>query len=250
MPYTFFHPGFVLPFARWFPRFLIVPALIIGSFVPDLDIIYRFSETRHHIFSYSSINILFELLPIGIIMTYYFYMIIFPIISYGEIDIHPKNYRNHLKKLPKIIVSILIAIGVHLFLDQYSHFNGVRTLTNDIGQNLGYEPSELENIYLLLLYLPQVIASSIGFILLGISTYLYRDEIRINTNYLRKNCLSFFTLSIIVISCFTTIKILMAGIEYGMKTDSIIIGVTCGLMSAFLLTPFLLWLIQKTKTKL
>lgn len=247
MPYTFLHPGFVLPFARWFPRFLSIPALIMGSFVPDLDIIYRFSETRYHIFSYSTTNILFELLPIGIILTYYFKLIILPISKDGTIDLHPKNYLQHFKELPKIATSVLLAIGVHLFLDQYVHFNDAQSLSSEIGQNLGYEPADFNKIYLILLYLPQVIASGIGLILMMIMSYVYRKETRHYTHFLQKNWLLTIILSGLIMLSFTSMKVIKVGIEHRMQMDSILIGITCGLMSAFLLTPITLWILQKIK---
>lgn len=247
MPYTFFHPGFVLPLARWFPRFFCIPALILGSFVPDLDIIYRFTETRYHLFSYSTSNILLELVPIGIILTYYFHLIILPITSRGKIDFLSENYWNQLKKLPKIAFSVIVAIGVHLFLDQYVHFADARSLSIDIGQNLGYEPSELENIYLILLYLPQVIASGIGFLLIGIMAFLYRKDILQQIKFLQKNWFLTFMISGLIALSFTSWKIYKVGIEQRMQIDSFIIGITCGLMSAFILTPLLLWIIQKIK---
>lgn len=247
MPYTFLHPGFVLPFARWFPRFLSIPALIMGSFVPDLDIIYRFSETRYHIFSYSTTNILFELLPIGIILTYYFKLIILPISKVGTIDLHPKNYWEHFKKLPKIAASVLLAIGVHLFLDQYVHFNDAQSMSREIGQNLGYEPEDFNKIFQILLYLPQIIASGIGLILMIIMSYIYRKEILQHTPFLRQHWFLATILSGLVILSFTSMKVIKVGIEHRTQIDSILIGITCGLMSAFLLTPVILWLLQKIK---
>jgi hypothetical protein len=245
MPYTFLHPGFVLPFARWFPRFLSIPALIMGSFVPDLDIIYRFSETRYHIFSYSTANILFELLPIGIILTYYFYMVNLPIIEIGRIDILPKNYWKHLKKLPQIVASVLLAISIHLFLDRYAHFNDSRSLSREVGLNLGYESSEFEHIYQILMYLPQILISGIGFILTVILIFINRKELLEKTKYLQEKWFSALIISGLVILSFTSMKIIKVGLEKEMQIDSILIGITCGLMSAFLLTPILLWILQR-----
>jgi hypothetical protein len=219
----------------------------MGSFVPDLDIIYRFSETRYHIFSYSTANILLELLPIGIILTYYFNLIILSISRDGTLDLHLEQYWKHLKKLPKIATSVLLSIVVHLFLDQYAHFNDSQSLSREIGQNLGYEPTDFNTIYQILLYLPQIIASGIGLILMIIMSYIYRKEISINTQFLRKNWFLVFIISTLIVLSFTSMKIIKVGIENGKQIDSILIGITCGLMSAFLLTPIVLWVIQKIK---
>ncbi len=249
MPYTFLHPGFIVPFARWFPRFFSIPALIIGSFVPDLDIIYRFSETRNHIFSYSATNIIFTLIPIGTVLTYYLEYVLIPLSGKGKINVSFPVIKDALLSLPKIIFSIGIAILLHLFLDQYAHFDDTKALSLRIGENLGYELSEIDRIYKILLYLPQLTISGLGLALTGISLFMFKKELSSFLHFLLKHKFPSLFLATFICVSFTSMKVIKAGVEQGMEIDSLLIGITCGLMSSFLLTPIALWLFLKIQAR-
>ncbi|MCO5231788.1 MAG: DUF4184 family protein [Chitinophagales bacterium] len=242
MPYTLVHQGFVLPLARWLPRYFHVPALIVGSWVPDLDIIYRFSETRYHLFSYSKVNILFVLIPIGVLMTYFLSWIWIPLAQYGTVSRYRQDYIASLKKLPQIVLSVGLAIILHLYLDKFSHLNDAEGLGLRIGTDLGYENNEMQPIFTLLSYLPQIALSVIGLLLVFFFIWSYRKDIFEYTAFLRAN-ISHATILFLLISIgFAAMKVIKAGIEQHKSFDSIAIGITCGLMSAFFLLPLALFL--------
>lgn len=249
MPYTFLHPSFILLFAKRFGKYVSIPALIIGSFIPDLDIIYRFSETRHHIFSYTLSNIIFTMIPIGIGLSYYIKLILLPIISTGKILPISMSLKQGLSLLPKIIFSLFIAILVHLYLDDFAHFDDAKGLSLRIGADLGYDPEETRTLYALLLYFPQLIISGIGLILTFICIYVFRKELKQHTTFLWKHKYSSLLISVFIFVTFTSMKIIKAGVERGMEIDSVLIGITTGLMSVFLLTPIGLLALTQIKTR-
>lgn len=249
MPYTFLHPSFILLFAKRFSKYVSIPALIIGSFVPDLDIIYRFTETRQHIFSYTPENIVFVLIPIGIVLTYYMQLVLIPISGQGIILPMSNSLKQNLLLLPKIIFSLLIAILLHLYLDDFAHFDDAKGLSLRIGADLGYDPEETGTLYAILLYFPQLIISGVGLILTLICFYIFRKEWSQHTQFLRKNKYATLLLSAFIFVTFTSMKIIKAGVEKGMEIDSVLIGITTGLMSAFLLAPVGLYIFMQLKTK-
>lgn len=245
MPYTLLHPGFILPFVKKWVRYVSVPALIVGSIIPDLDIIYRFSETRNHIFTYTLANILGVLVPIGIALTYYLKWITLPILQKGELIYRPSYVKQSLLKIPVIIISLIVAIYLHLFLDNYAHFDDTRGLSLRLGHDLGYEPEETEGIYFLLLYLPQVILSVVGLVLTLLSAYIYRQELRRHCNHIRRNKLLYTVVFGLIFIAFSCMKLIKAGVEEAMFIDSILIALTTGLTSALLFSPILVWALQK-----
>ena len=242
MPYTLVHPGFILPFVKWIRNYISIPALIIGSFVPDLDIIYRFTETREHIFTYTRYNVFSELVPIGIVLTYYLIWILMPLSATGTISFSAKKIIKDIIRLPFVIICLLLAIYVHLFLDHISHLQNVKALSLQVGNSLGYDSNETGNIYLLLLYAPQIIVSFIGAILTLISLYLYRKEIIHSCRFLIKYRSITLLLTAFIMVSFTCMKIIKTGIDQSMQIDNILIGITTGWMSAFLLVPIAVYL--------
>lgn len=245
MPYTLLHPGFTTPLYRKWPRFFSFIGLIVGSIVPDLDIIYRFSETRYHIFSYSMTNITTVLLPISIIMYLYLKFLWFPISRSGSFNLSPTLLKKTFIQIPKIIFSILIGISIHLFLDNFAHFNDTSTLATQIKNNLGYEQNEVQLLEVILIYLPQLAISGIGFLFTFYYLCIYRKKIYSQLNFLFINWKTSSIAFIIISISFTSMKIIKAGIENYLVIDSLIIGMTCGLVSAIILTPIFVYLFKK-----
>lgn len=178
-------------------------------------------------------------------MSYYLQFVLIPISTHGKIQIDSQRIKEALLLFPKIIISVALAILLHLFLDQFAHFDDARGLSMRIEEGLGYEQYETDAIYKILLYLPQLIISGLGLILTVISLFLFRRELFHTLHFLLKHLFSTFFLATFIFISFTSMKIIKAGVEQGMEIDSLLIGVTCGLMSAFLLTPVVLWLFLK-----
>lgn len=242
MPYTLLHPGLVAPLYRKWPSIFSWIGLFVGSIVPDLDIIYRFTETRYHIFSYSIQNILTVLIPIGIVLSYYFESVWVPISQQGKLDLSTLQIKKVKNSFLKILFSVAIGIAIHLFWDQFAHFDDTSTLATQIKNDLGYEKDEFSSLETILIYTPQLFISGISLFMCLYYLFHYRKTIKIQLSFLIKHIKTTCFLFTLITICFTSMKIIKAGVENYLILDSIIIGITCGLVSAVLLTPLLLWL--------
>lgn len=245
MPYTFVHPAFVLPFKRTAPRALDSAALVMGSIVPDFDIIFRFSETRHHIFSYSAGNILFLILPIAVVLTWYMKWIMLPVYSGGSVQVGRNELWNTLLKTPQIILSALLGILVHLWLDNITHIDAVIDKAVYWSENLGRDPGDYQDFYLFFLYGPAIIGSFVG-LLAGLWTlWIFRDRV-IQIFHTFKAAPGVWARTLLLIAAaFALMKHIKAGVEEDLSFDSYIISITCGLMASFLLSPVLVYLQEK-----
>jgi hypothetical protein len=125
MPFTLAHPAAVLPLRRFCPRFFSFPALVVGSLCPDVG--YCFEPWHVDVLSHTLAGGFIFCLPVGVIMLGFFYGLRFPII-----EILPENHRKIFLPLCQrpmgspvtVIVSILVAIWLHLLLDSFTHKDG------------------------------------------------------------------------------------------------------------------------------
>ena len=125
MPFPLAHPAAVLPFRRYCPRFFSLPALVAGSLVPDLG--YFFGPLRLDEWSHQLRGSVVFCLPLGLLAL---------TLTYGL-----RSYA--LRRLPSacqpaflqlrwpplgspavIVVSLLVGIWTHLFLDSFTHKDG------------------------------------------------------------------------------------------------------------------------------
>lgn len=122
MPFPLAHPAAVLPFRRYCPRFLSLPALVVGSLVPDLG--YFFGPLRLDELSHQLRGSVLFCLPLGLLAL----ALIYGLRSYALGKL-PKAYQPGVLQLPwpplgspgVIVVSLLLGIWTHLFLDSFTH---------------------------------------------------------------------------------------------------------------------------------
>jgi hypothetical protein len=125
MPFPLAHPAAVMPLRRFCPRWLSLPALIIGSLTPDAG--YLFGEKGAGGFSHGFLGTFGFCLPAGILMVALFYWLRRPVVR-----ILPAPYRRALLPLcqqpPRspwaIIASLLIGTWTHLLWDSFTHTTG------------------------------------------------------------------------------------------------------------------------------
>lgn len=181
MPLTIAHPGFVLFFKQRFKKFFSLSGLVIGSLTPDLDILFRFTETDKHIFDFTWRCIFFELMPIAILLG-------------SSYLLFKKNKKKSIQSIILFISSSFIAIVIHLFLDAISHINawlfayGTCLLLNT------QQPFTV--LFYFFWYSPQLLFTLAGFWL----TYLYLKKenlLPIASEYVEK----FFHLNNLIIAC-------------------------------------------------
>lgn len=236
MPYTLVHPAFVFPLKKWRDKWFSYDALIIGSFVPDFDIIFRFTENRFHIYTFTFLNILTVIFPIGVI-TYILYIhilkktIIYLFQMEIKSEINYKDFRNTLK----IIFSIFFAIIVHILLDNLTHPDA-NILIYKI-KMLSPIPIVPNYMYLFCLYGPLVISSALGGILL-ISFLLENNIITsksVNHIFEGKR-IYFWCIMLITFILFFFIKIKINGLEEGYGIDSILLFSLSALFYGFVIS--------------
>jgi hypothetical protein len=125
MPFPLAHPAAVMPLRRYCPRWLSLPALMIGSLTPDAG--YLFGEGRGGAFSHTPVGTVLFCLPAGILLVAMFYWLRGPVMK-----LLPPHYRRALLPLCQrgraspwtIVLSLLIGAWTHLLWDSFTHTNG------------------------------------------------------------------------------------------------------------------------------
>ncbi len=239
MPFTLAHPGFALFFKRKNTSFLDAIGLTIGSIVPDLDILFRFTNSRFHLFTYSAQEVFFLILPISIAFSIYFLWL--------KLTIDGQEFSLHLSRLLAISISCLVGILIHLLIDKYTHLNAAEIVTNfDHRSDYGYR--FYNRLYLLLQYGPSIIVSFVGFLFLG---FYFKKRKLARGDYLpmdidRKK-LFLFTIVLFCISFF--IKLLISGMETYFYFDSVVIGLTAAFLATCCIVPLLITMNRRFFTK-
>lgn len=129
MPFTFSHPAAVLPFRKYCPRYLNLPALVAGSLTPDLG--YYLHNWHWSVWGHSWLGSLRFDLPAGLILTALFYLAVRPV---SRLLAHP--HREALssvcpvlglpgvRQLLVVAVSVLLGAWTHIIWDGFTHSNG------------------------------------------------------------------------------------------------------------------------------
>lgn len=125
MPFPLAHPAAVLPLRRFCPRWLNLPALIIGSLIPDAA--YLFGRLKVDEISHSVLGIALFCLPVGVGLTY-----VFCWLGSRSLAHLPEKYRVLLPvqtrpsglSLLRATVSVMIGAATHLAWDAFTHSGG------------------------------------------------------------------------------------------------------------------------------
>jgi hypothetical protein len=245
MPFTLAHPGFIYHLKKWKPNLFSMEALVIGSFVPDFDLIFRFSNNRFHLFTFSPLNILFVIFPLSI-LTWLFYKFFLQKPIYYIFDGTLKNNDFLTKKeLMVLCSSLFLSILIHIFLDLFAHpdaYYFAMAICSFLDNLNFYKP-----LFLIFLYFPLVFFSLLGF-------YLLYKQMK-KTNYFTKTVIlnwfntdkipfwiGFSTTALIVF----LIKLKLNGLEKGFSFDSIILHALSGFFYDGIISLFLFGFIKKT----
>lgn len=230
MPFTISHFGYSLLFHKCIKKDVFLTTIVVSSFVPDLDIIFRFTNNRLHIFNYSFFQVILVLMPIALLIDVFVnlcllnkYKKIFNI----PVDQH-FNYLNFIKSNWIIeIVLIIVFLYFHLILDFFTHIDandGMIVLYALFGNR-----NMLDFYYLFSMYFLPLVASIIGLYLL----YKYCQDKQIVVPF------PFIILFIIITITYAFVRILIFKLEKGFEFDTIIIQLTGGIFVAFFIAPLL-----------
>ncbi len=246
MPYTLVHPGFVIPLRKWNKNWFLLESLIIGSFVPDYDIIFRFTENRFHLYTFTFLNILTVIYPISIFSYFFYYVFLRKTIYYlfsikNEIQpIHLKDY----KILFKIIISLFIAVNMHIILDFFTHPDAYK-LYLWIIHHSSFNISK-EKILFFCLYGPLSISSLLGAVLLIIC--LPKDDSTIRQSIwklFKGKRIYFWIMQLFILIIVFVAKVEINGLEKDFIIDSILLYSLSGFFYGFIISCFLFRVIFK-----
>lgn len=245
MPFTLAHPGFIYHLKKWKPNLFSMEGLIVGSFVPDFDLIFRFSNNRFHLFTFSPLNILFIIFPLAF-LTWLFYKFFLqkPIYYIFDGTLTNNNFLTQ-KNLKVVCFSLFLSIFIHLFLDLFAHpdayFCAMAICSFLDNQNF-YKP-----LFYVFLYFPLVFFSLLGFYLLFIqikkTNYLTKEII---FNWFRRDKMPFWIGFFISALSVFLIKLKINGLESGFSVDSIILHGLSGFFYGGIISSFLFGFRKKT----
>lgn len=247
MPYTLVHPGFVLPLKKWKKDWFSNEALIIGSFVPDFDIIFRFTENRFHIYTFTVINIFTVIFPISILSYLFYISVLKKTVDYIFFEYKkPVRIIPHLILNSKVLLSLLVSISFHIILDAISHPN-VYDTNVWINEHLDI-PISPSSTYTIILYGPLIFSSIIGALLL-IHLFLKENKhpAMIILKWFAGNKIYYWMLFLLISILFFIFKVNVNGIERGFSIDSILLFSLTGIFYGFILATFLFPFIFKNE---
>lgn len=162
MPFTFSHPAILIPLrnSRLAPS---VTALIVGSMIPDFEFIVQM-RTVENIGHHWSGLLLFDL-PAALFLCFAFHQYV----RDGLIPQLPNWYRVRLSRftgmdwlsytrlnLVRVQLSIVAGIGSHLFLDAFTHSDGLFVTLLPVLQDEVYLAGQRTPVYLVLQFVSSV----------------------------------------------------------------------------------------------
>ncbi|MFN8309506.1 MAG: DUF4184 family protein [Chitinophagales bacterium] len=233
MPYTLVHPGFMLPLEKKWPRIFSLSGLIAGSIVPDLDILFRLTHPRFHLFHFTFSEILCLLWPVAIVLTYYIQILLLPFYLNEKKQSHPLS----------ILFTTLVAIVLHLALDGLVHQDAYEQslkLFSLFGLSKNHHIILFQSAEIAVQYLPQIFISAIGLWLIF--------------KIASSRCLQFLSVvkrrtvlgtGIISFLLFFTLKYWFTTLEGAYFLDDVILSATASLVFAIAVTPFITLSVNK-----
>jgi hypothetical protein len=261
MPYTLAHPGFSLYLFRNIKSRVGTTGLVVGSFFPDTDILFRISNSRFHIYQYGFLDVFLIILPLSILTGLFFHQYVKPVL-FEKVDILPLNLSQESlnfeyfpwfkKHYPKEIMGVILAVYLHIFLDNISHWNA-----HYGGFLLNYIIYPHVNSYKIgynfALYFPVIFFTLIGFL------FLYKFFLSIGINYFQllnvvvgtaKKHFGYWLLFGLYGILLSYLKILKSGFEPDFKIDYLAISLTSGYILAFFTFPLIYSTFERLKLKL
>lgn len=128
MPFTFSHPAIVLPLARLRKQWISLPALIIGSTIPDFE--YFIHMRIYSKYSHTLWGLLYFDLPLGLVVYVLFHAIVkrpllmnLPIFlkaRFQELAKH-KISQQGIRYWMVVAISLLFGAATHLLWDSFTH---------------------------------------------------------------------------------------------------------------------------------
>lgn len=128
MPFTFCHAAAVIPLHRYGRRVTSLPALVIGSFVPDL--VYFIPLGVSGEFTHSWLGILLYSIPAGLALLYIYYALLRePVLAWlpnavaTRLGPQADWFPRHPRALLILLMSLALGAATHICWDAFTHAN-------------------------------------------------------------------------------------------------------------------------------
>lgn len=238
MPFTFSHPGAVLPLGFLPKKYFSMTALIIGSIVPDFEYFFRMSSRSSY--SHSWPGLFWFDLPLVIIIAFIFHSIVrntlinnLPGIFAKRLQVFKNfNWSSSFKKnYPVIIISAIIGIASHLLWDRFTHESGI--FDTDIGKIKELYAISFRHRFATYNLL-QLISSITGIIIVLIAILRLPAE----KNFKREKSILPFWLSILALIGIVVAIRYLNGFNFRNYRDSVMTIISGGLIGLLLVSIF------------
>lgn len=184
MPFTFSHPAFVLPLAKVRPHYFSYTGLFFGSIAPDCHMYFTFSI--YPIIQNNIFGIFYLYLPLAILMSVVFHLLVRNILimhlpspfDKRYASILPFDFLAYLKKNYRVfLLSVFIAIAVHLALDNFTHeyTTFTKTYPNMLSSTIDITNLQSVKIYRFL----QFLFSIFGLIFIVVSAFKFNKPLAV-----------------------------------------------------------------------
>lgn len=260
MPYTLAHPGFSLFLFKRLKDKVGTTGLVMGSIIPDTDILFRFTNSRFHIYQYKFYEVAFFIVPLALAAGVYFHWLLKPVLI-NKIYLKPLkisdetlsfDYREWFKRnYIKELTGVFLAVYLHIFLDAISHPNAWY-VAYYLHIFLHPDPELFEFYYMTGMYFLPVLLSLLGIYLLytlfyktGFSFRQLLEVLNGTIIHYWKFWTSFLFFSLLVFVA----KFLKSGFEDNFLFDYAAIHFTSGILTAFFIFPVLYGLFFQTGMK-
>lgn len=173
MPFTLSHPAIILPLLKSKYR-LSATALIVGSLVPDFEFFLQMREVENIGHHWNGV-LLFDL-PLGLLCCFLFHNFLKNIFINNLPDFYRCklmacmnfNWNKYmLENKWMLILSLFIGISSHIFLDSFTHHDGLFvTMFPILNQTIG-----LWDINLPIFFLLQIVLSIVGILIVLVNLF-------------------------------------------------------------------------------
>lgn len=246
MPFTFSHPGAVLPLGYLPKRFVSMTGLVIGSMAPDFEYFFRMSANSYY--SHTWAGLVWFDLPLTIILAFIFHEIIrnklidnLPAILAKKLIVFKRfNWKKYFRgNFIVVILSTMVGTATHILWDGFTHSH--RHFVREIGK---LKEFFIVDGYHVSTYIFLQVGSSIigGLIVLFVLFRLPSDK-----TFIRQRSILPFWISVVLIATTVILIKLYFGSGYDESRSLIMTTISGGLIGLFI-TSLLLPTIQKKYT--
>lgn len=239
MPFTFSHPGAVLPFGFLPKRYFSMTGLVIGSIAPDFEYFMRMSSRSYY--SHSWPGLFWFDLPLAIIIAFIFHLIVRNKLINNLPEIFAKRLQRFKnfdwpgyfeKKYLIVISSVIIGAATHLLWDRFTHESGI--FDTDIGKIKELYAISFRHRFATYNLL-QLISSIVGILIVLIAILRLPAE----KNFKRESSILPFWFSILVVIGIVVAIRYFNGFNFRDYRDTVMTVISSGLIGLLLTTIFL-----------